>query len=172
MRALLLSIFTLFLACSSSSNGDEEGLTPGTPAPDFTLTSLAGETYTLSELEGKVVYIFFYGAECPHCRANGPVTETEIHQTFRSDTNFVALGLDTWNLSTSSNQAFRSVTGITYPLLLNARQTLVDFYGTSSAYDRSVVISSVGNIVYQGTGFVNTDFETVKNRISQELENL
>ena len=32
----------------------------GTPAPDFTLQSDAGETVTLSDLRGKPVVLYFY----------------------------------------------------------------------------------------------------------------
>ncbi|HCI71008.1 MAG TPA: hypothetical protein DHV30_10600, partial [Balneola sp.] len=100
---------------------------------DFTLTSLSNEQITLSDLKGKVVYIFFFGSNCPHCRDNGPITETDIYQNFKDEDNFVALGLDTWNTSAGEVNTFKNITGITYPLLLNARQTLVDYYGNSSA---------------------------------------
>ena len=141
----------------------------GESAPDFTLTSLSNEQITLSDLKGKVVYIFFFGANCPHCRDNGPVTETDIYQNFKDNDNFVALGLDTWNTSASDVNTFKNITGITYPLLLNARQALVDYYGNSSAYDRSVVIDINGNIAYKGTSFVNNDYEDVNESIEDEL---
>ncbi|MDX1640429.1 MAG: hypothetical protein R3220_01940, partial [Balneolaceae bacterium] len=105
----------------------------------------------------------------PHCRDNGPVTETEIHQAFIDNPNFVAVGLDTWNTSASEVDAFKNVTGITYPLLLNARQSLVDYYGNTSSYDRSVVIDAEGNIAYMGTGFVNSDVDKVVEVIEDEL---
>lgn len=139
------------------------------PAPDFTYTSLEGNQHTLSDSVGKVVYIFFYGSSCVHCRQNGSVTEDEIHQVFKENSNFIALGLDTWNLSSSNNDSFKNVTGITYPLLLNARQSLIDYYGNTTSYDRSVVIDLGGKIAYMGTGFVNTDVKIVKEVIEDEL---
>ncbi len=33
----------------------------GDPAPNFTLNKLGGGTITLSELKGKIVYIFWFG---------------------------------------------------------------------------------------------------------------
>lgn len=169
MRYLLFSILFVLTQCSATDS-PPAGTRPNIPAPDFTLTSLDGEQITLSELRGNVVYLFFYGAGCPHCRTNGPVTETQIYQAFKNQTDFVALGLDTWNQSIGANQSFRSVTGISYPLLLNARTTLINFYGNSSDYDRSVVINRSGNIIYQGNAFVDTDFETLIDIITQELQ--
>ncbi len=169
---ILLASITVFSACASSSTdsgGIDEAV--GRLAPDFSYTSLTGEEIMLSEFRGKVVYLFFYGAGCPHCRSNGPVTET-INQQFISNPDFVALGLDTWNLSTSQNISFRSATGITYPLLLNAQQSLIDYYGNSGAYDRSVVIDPEGRIAYQGSNFVNTDSDRVIAVIQEELNAL
>ncbi|GAB5410020.1 MAG: hypothetical protein BalsKO_23850 [Balneolaceae bacterium] len=175
-RALLfysLIISTLLIGCNSTnsnSGGFDEAI--GRTAPDFTYTSLSGEQFTLSDFQGKVVYLFFYGAGCPHCRSNGPVTESQINSTFEGNSSFMALGLDTWNSSASANNSFRSATNISYPLLLNAGQSLVDYYGNSSSYDRSVVIDASGKIAYQGSGFVNTDVENVVRTIETELEKI
>ncbi len=173
MRVLSIFLFLIFLAgCSTTSSDSSTGSTPNIPAPNFTHTSLDGAEVSLSDFQGKVVYLFFYGAGCPHCRTNGPITESRINQEFNGNPNFVALGLDTWNQSSADNISFRNTTGITYSLLLNARQTLVNYYGSSSAYDRSVVINAEGLIIYQGNGFVNTDSETVVNIIQNELNQI
>ena len=177
---LLLACLFLLSSCrGDSTSSNDFGNNPNNPppkepsdretAPDFTYTSLEGAQYTLSNHFGNVVYIFFYGADCPHCKQNGPVTEDDIHQEFNSNPNFTALGLDTWNRSASANDNFKNVTGITYPLLLNAEQSLIDYYGDVSSYDRSVVVDPDGNIAYMGTGFVNTDVDEVKEVIEEEL---
>ncbi len=172
-----LYILPLFLLLALASCSDEAPSAPedtnnglvGQAAPNFTYTSLGNEQFTLSQLQGNVVYIFFFGANCPHCRDNGPVTENTIYQRFKNDSNFVALGLDTWNTSAGSVSNFKDVTGISYPLLLNARQSLIDYYGNTSDYDRSVVIAADGTVAYQGTRFVNRDANTVVDIIEEEL---
>lgn len=187
LKTLILLLFSvslmLFFGCSGNSTSssmddgkndmdnmdDTNEPTSREVAPDFTYTSLDGTEHTLSDYEGKVVYIFFFGANCPHCRSNGPVTQSEIYQRFWTNTNFVALGLDTWNTSASEVDAFKNVTGITYPLLLNAQQSLLDYYGDTSSHDRSVVIDPEGKIAYKGTGFVDTDTEKVIDVIKKEL---
>ena len=169
IKAITTTLIVVFIFRVSTLIAQVE---EGEEAPGFSLESLEGDTYTLSKMKGKVVYIFFFGAGCPHCRANGPVTEENIYQEFKEDTNFVALGLETWNQSASAVESFRNVTGISYPLLLEARQILVNYYGSSSAYDRSVVIDTEGNISYKGTGYVDTDAQTVAMTISDLLEDV
>ncbi|MTI87172.1 MAG: redoxin domain-containing protein [Balneolaceae bacterium] len=141
----------------------------GDEAPDFTYSSLSGIEISLSDYKGKVVYIFFYGAGCPHCKENGPITEHDIYQLFKNNDNFVALGLDTWNYSRSANQNFQAVTGISYPLLLSARQSMLDYYGNTTSYDRSVVISKEGTVAYKGTNFVFADTAEVTDTIEESL---
>lgn len=171
MKTTILLSLLILLGCASStdSGGFEDAI--GTVAPEFMYNSLGGQELALSDFRGKVVYLFFYGAGCPHCRSNGSVTEN-INQQFVSNSNFVALGLDTWNNSASQNTSFRNTTGITYALLLNARQSLIDYYGNAGAYDRSVVIDANGLIAYKGSDFVNTDSEKVTSVIEQELSKL
>ncbi len=145
----------------------------GETAPDFTLPILnSNESAMLSAHTDKVVYIFFYGANCPHCKTNGPVTESDIYQTYKDDPNFLAFGIDTWNMSASSNNSFRNVTGLTYPLLLNGRNTLNAYYGNTSSYDRSVVVGLENTLVYKGSVQVDNDVDEVKAAIEAELEKL
>lgn len=47
----------------------------GHPAPDFTLTTLDGEIFTLSEVRGKPVVLNFWATWCPPCRAELPVLQ-------------------------------------------------------------------------------------------------
>lgn len=162
-----LFLIAILLAASTSATAQA---VVGQPAPAFNLSPLGGGmSISLAGLSGKVVYVFFYGAGCSHCRANGPVTESQIHQSYRSNDSFRAIGIDTWNNSTSTNNTFRSITGITYPLLLNGQSVLSAYCGNLSSYDRSVVIGADGRLLYRGTGFVNTDVAAVKAVIDGEL---
>lgn len=54
----------------------------GHPAPDFTLTDLEGNTVTLSDFRGKVVFINFWASWCPPCRAEMPEIEA-VYQEYK-----------------------------------------------------------------------------------------
>ena len=166
----LLSLSILFLALTTSLKAQ---VSVGEEAPDFTHDVLGERSgISLTDLRGKVVYIFFYGAGCPHCLSNGPATVDQIYDHFKDDDNFAALGLDAWNYSIQANANFREQTGIPYPLLLNAEQTLVAYYGSAAYYDRSVVVDSKGLLVYKGNGYVSTDTDKVRDAISAALDSI
>jgi len=61
-------------------------------APDFSITSFEGQTYTLSELRGKVVIINFWASWCPPCREEAAYLE----QTWRKykDQGVIFIGVD------------------------------------------------------------------------------
>lgn len=61
------------------------------PAPDFTLTSFKGETYTLSQLRGKVVIINFWASWCPPCREEAAYLEQTWRKYKNKDVIFIGV---------------------------------------------------------------------------------
>lgn len=95
----------------------------GMVAPDFTLNRTDEGTESLSNYQGSVVYLNFFGATCPICISDGPLSE-QIYQTFAGNPEVVTLGIDVWNLPrTYVNTTFRANSGISYTLLYNGRTT-------------------------------------------------
>ena len=56
MRKLIHTLSLIIALCGLMT---AQGV--GDPAPDFTLTSLAGNSVSLSDYQGKVVFLFFLG---------------------------------------------------------------------------------------------------------------
>ncbi|NJK94094.1 MAG: TlpA family protein disulfide reductase [Bacteroidales bacterium] len=135
-------------------------------SPGFTLTSLSGSQVKLSDYSNKVVVLFFFGNNCPSCKAAGPDVESNLFTPFKSRTDYQILGLDQWNGNSASVEAFKTTAGVTFPLLLNAASVAADYKTT---YDRLVVIDKSGKTVFTGTQNAANDIAAVKQKVESLL---
>lgn len=92
--------------CTPSAQDITQGRQPGPPAPsellpapevgrqapDFTLTDLEGNSVTLSDFRGKVVFINFWNQWCVPCRVEMPEIEA-VYQEYKSK-DVVVIGVD------------------------------------------------------------------------------
>lgn len=140
----------------------------GDPAPDFTVNLQNGETFTMSDHEGSVVFMFFFGNSCSSCLSVGSSIESEIFQEFASDGNFRAIGLDTWDSSSGESSVgnFRTQTGITFPLAIKAGSVAKDY---STTYDRLLVVDAEGIIRHKGTAAASNDIDNAIAAIENHL---
>ena len=65
----------------------------GRYAPDFTLTSLAGDSVTLSDLRGKTVILNFWASWCAPCRREMPLLEATYEAYAGDDLVVLAVNL-------------------------------------------------------------------------------
>ncbi len=153
----------LFVICILSSFAQNEG----EAAPDFTLTQLSGGDFKLSDHLDKVVFIFWLGDNCPLCKAVAPSIKTEIVDIFKSNADFVAIGIDTWDGSTSGVTTFKTQTGLDINYLLKG-SGIANNYGT--IYDRLSVVDKNGILVHKGATAASGDISKAKDAITAALD--
>lgn len=85
-------------------------------APDFTVTTLEGQTLKLSDLRGKVVLLNFWGTWCGPCRREMPDLQALYSQY--GDVDFVILGLAVRDKQ-AAVAAFRDENKLTFLLALD-----------------------------------------------------
>ena len=103
----------------SDSNNNDGGPTSvqvpavGRPAPDFTLQTFSGEDITLSEQQGKVVILNFWGSWCEPCKEEMPAFQ-RYWESAPDDVMMIGVGgkQDTDERSREFAESF----GITYPI--------------------------------------------------------
>lgn len=100
------------------------GLEAGHMAPEFTATGDDGKQYTLSELRGRYVVLYFYPKDnTPGCtvEAKGFRDDAEAYEA--KGAVVIGVSMD----SAKSHQAFRKAHELNFPLLTNARKVAEDY---------------------------------------------
>lgn len=84
----------------------------GKPAPDFTVTTLSGESITLSDLKGRRVILDFWATWCPPCIAEIPHF-VQLSNEFHPQELFL-IGISSEDVATL--QSFRNEHNMNYPV--------------------------------------------------------
>lgn len=129
--ALLLAAL-LFSACTparANPSDLEEMPGVGDPAPDFQLKTSAGESYQLSRLGGRAVFLNFWATNCPYCK--GEMTAIQSIYTRYRDQGLVVLGINRGDrLAVVAD--FAQQLQLTFPLLLDLQGKVAQTYGARS----------------------------------------
>lgn len=108
----------------------------GDAATEFTLQSVDGETYSLSDYRGRVVFINFWATWCPPCEAEMPVIES-VYETYE-DQGFAVLAVNTGD-PPDAIRAFQQEERLSFPLLMDRDALVTDAYQIR-AFPTSVLI--------------------------------
>jgi peroxiredoxin len=141
---------------------DMAALTAGTKAPDFSLTSLDGSTFSLHEaLQRGPVVAAFFKVSCPVCQYAFPYFE-RLHKAYGSKATIVGISQD----NQRDTSAFLKEYGVTFRMLLDDPKG----YVASNAYGLTNVpslflIGQDGQIEVSSVGWNKAEFEEVSRKL-------
>ncbi|WP_153720638.1 redoxin domain-containing protein [Sporosarcina cascadiensis] len=132
---------------------EEEGLEQYSPAPDFTLETLAGETVTLSELKGKKVILNFWATWCPPCKAEMPHMESFYSKLTEEDqVELIAVNVtESEKLGISEVENFVESYKLSFPIPLDETAQVTHTYGVFSM-PTTFMIDTKGRIAQKVIG--------------------
>ena len=144
-----------------------EPLVEGTPAPDWALPTLAGDTVRLADLRGKVVLLDFFYMHCAPCCAALPFLQS-LHEKYK-DQGVVLLGVDPIDDPAKDEMAdFLAKRGITYTVLFSERQLSQTYH--IAAYPTLFFIDHDGKIAKVQSGYHPTLEATIEEQLQKLLE--
>jgi peroxiredoxin Q/BCP len=128
-----------------------ERLTPGDPAPDFTLPDDTGEQVSLSDFRGKRVIVYFYpAAMTPGCTKQACDFSESLEALRAADTEVVGISPD----APGKLATFRERDGLTITLLSDADKSVMTAWG---AYGEKKLYGKVVQGVIRSTIVVGQD---------------
>lgn len=138
-QRIILYILVLIAGASwiilSGETGETAAVAPapqaGFPAPDFTLKTAEGETYTLSELKGQAVLVNVWATWCPPCKAEMPAIE-KMYNEYKGQ-GFVVLAVNSaFQDDPLQIEPFIEEYNLTFPILLDETSDISRAYQVRS----------------------------------------
>ena len=115
----------------STTQGDIPAPQQGFLAPDFHLTTFAGDSYTLSDFRGKPILINFWASWCPPCRTEMPAIQ-RVYDEFQ-DRGFTVLAVNTtYQDDLGDAITFAQIRKLTFPILLDRDASVANLYDVRS----------------------------------------
>lgn len=138
----------------------------GMEAPDFSLKTAAGRSYSLQDFRGKAVVIDFVASWCPPCLAQTPYLQ-QVNDAY-SPNDLEVFALDVGESADQTNE-FALNSNFTFPVLVGPEPDVTEKYFVGD-YPTTYVIDRMGHIVFKATGTENPGgfLEAVKSAITRK----
>ncbi len=144
-------------------------LEEGEPAPDFTLPTLGGdgETITLSDLRGQVVYVDFWASWCLPCVRSLP--EISMLYDDYHDQGFEVVAITIDNPIEDANAFLEELdTPLDYRLAADTDADVMDAYGVRGM-PTSFLVDRDGTIRMVHEGYRDGDLQRIENALQPLL---
>jgi len=139
-------------------------LIAGMPAPDFTLTDHTGASFTLSQLKGKPVILFFYSEnDTPVCTTHACNMQPVHAELAGQGVRVVGVSPD----PVASHQAFRAKHHLDYTLLSDPSKAVFDLYnawGEKNSYGRLIQGLLRSSFLIDGDGVIRQVFRRLNTK--------
>ena len=145
-------IFTLLLSLpfqEASAQQSSKNPSDFKDAPNFSLETMDGDTFTLAEQKGKVIVLNIWATWCGPCRKEIP-DFMEIHKEMK-DKGVVIAGVSVDKKGWSAVRPYAKKMEINYPIMVDDG-TVARKYGPIRAVPTTFIINKLGKVEYVAPG--------------------
>lgn len=121
-------------------------------APDFTLQTMEGDSFTLSNQKGKIVVLNFWATWCAPCRKEIP-DFMELHKELK-DQGVLFAGVSLDEEGWQKVRPYAQKMEINYPIMVDNRNVSRQ-YGPIRAIPTTFIINKKGQVEYVAPGMLN-----------------
>jgi peroxiredoxin len=160
-----LLCFSLFITGCENIAGlkNVKRMEVGKPAPDFVLQDASGQTWKLSSLKGKVVFVNFWATWCKPCRDEMPSMES-LNKALAGKP-FQMLSI-VFNDDLDLANSFARRLGATFPVLANPGPELSEAY-IITGVPETFLIDANGILRHKFIGPYNWETLEMKNLVME-----
>lgn len=168
MHILLAALVLTGAALAQEAEIDSSAVTTlGQTVPEFTMTTLDGQTLSMSDLRGKVVWLNFFATWCPPCKQEMPELQKRVWDVFKNEDFFlVSIGREE---TVEKITPFRDERNLTFPMAPDTDRSIYARFATKFI-PRNVLVDKQGRIIHQSKGFSEQDFAELIDKARQAIK--
>jgi peroxiredoxin len=151
MRKLVLILMLCCAACATQSAPQTGTAVTPFPAPDFTLPTLNGGTFSLNSMRGRWVILNFWATWCAPCTDEMPALQTIANER----SGQVALFGVNMRESAEDIRTYMARYRLSFPMLMNPDEAMSANYRLDLGIPQTVIITPQGEIVWHQFGAID-----------------
>jgi thiol-disulfide isomerase/thioredoxin len=173
MKTKLITSVIFFLAFSSVqcfAQTDTTMVKLLDPAPAFDFELSPGIRQNIADLKGKLVMVTFFATWCGPCRQELPHIQSDIYNKYEDHPKFQLLIFGREHSWKEVNK-FKADNKFTMPFYPDPQRTIYSKFA-KQYIPRTFLISAEGKVIFSSIGFVEKDFNELKEMIKAEMKKL
>jgi cytochrome c biogenesis protein CcmG/thiol:disulfide interchange protein DsbE len=154
---------------SSTPNSEEHGpVAAGQKAAPFKLMDLQGDSVSMADLHGKVVFLNIWATWCAPCREEMPSME-KLYERLQGDKGFVMLAISQDTSSREEVMAYVKKHGYHFDVLLDPKNAVAEAYNVSGVPE-TFIIDREGRIVAHHSGAFDWSQPAIRDAVEELLK--
>lgn len=161
-RIFIVTTWITFFAPDAIACNGVVGAAVGECAPNFSLQSVDGKTYSLSQFKGKVVLLNFWATWCKPCIVEMPSMQKAYLQLKKNNIEILAVSIDTSEKEIKQFLDNQLQEHLKFPIFFDSGKVVSAKYGTFQVPE-TFIIDKTGKITDKVIGIREWDDSLITN---------